>query len=76
MLLPTAKQLNASLVHRALAMDGTCSGEHGVGLGKTVYLEKELGPTAVELMRTLKQTLDPNNILNPGKVIPQRVAKL
>ncbi|WP_374572708.1 FAD-binding oxidoreductase [Phenylobacterium sp.] len=63
-----AERLNRRLVDRALAMDGTCTGEHGIGLGKIDCLEAELGE-AVELMRTLKRALDPDNILNPGKII-------
>ncbi len=67
--LAEAKRLNESLVRRALAMDGTCTGEHGVGIGKRVWMEAEHGP-AVGVMRSLKQALDPQNILNPGKVLP------
>ncbi|MBS0475156.1 MAG: FAD-binding protein [Proteobacteria bacterium] len=59
--------LNARLVERALAMDGTCTGEHGIGLGKQHWLEAELGD-AVEVMRTLKRALDPDNLFNPGKI--------
>jgi D-lactate dehydrogenase (cytochrome) len=58
------------LVERAQAMDGTCTGEHGIGQGKQKYLVKELGPEAVEMMRTLKRAIDPQNILNPGKILP------
>ena len=58
------------LIHRALDMEGTSTGEHGVGRGKMRYLEAEHGP-AVAVMRTLKQALDPKNILNPGKLVPQ-----
>ncbi|WP_458761230.1 FAD-binding oxidoreductase [Afipia sp. TerB] len=58
------------LVERAQAMDGTCTGEHGIGQGKQKYLVNELGPEAVELMRTLKRAIDPQNILNPGKILP------
>ncbi|MBZ6075248.1 FAD-binding oxidoreductase [Microvirga puerhi] len=57
------------LVRRALAMEGTCTGEHGVGQKKMKYLEIEHGPAALALMRTLKQAVDPSNILNPGKII-------
>ena len=57
------------LVRRALAMDGTCTGEHGVGQKKMKYLELEHGPEAIAVMRTLKRALDPQNILNPGKII-------
>ncbi len=63
-----AVALNERLVARALAMDGTCTGEHGVGYGKMDKLVDEHGP-AVEVMRSLKRTLDPLNLMNPGKVI-------
>jgi D-lactate dehydrogenase (cytochrome) len=63
-----AKALNKRLVKRALAMEGTCTGEHGIGLGKQASLEEELGE-AVDLMRDLKRTFDPENLLNPGKVV-------
>jgi D-lactate dehydrogenase (cytochrome) len=57
------------LVQRALAMEGTCTGEHGVGQKKMKYLETEHGPEALDLMRTLKRAIDPNNIMNPGKIV-------
>lgn len=57
------------LVKRALAMGGTCTGEHGVGQKKIKYLELEHGAEALAVMRTLKRALDPRNILNPGKII-------
>jgi D-lactate dehydrogenase (cytochrome) len=57
------------LVERALAMEGTCSGEHGVGQGKMKYLEKEHGTAALDLMRMLKRSIDPLNIMNPGKMV-------
>ena len=63
-----AQALNNRLLERALAMDGTCTGEHGIGLGKIDWLERELGE-AVDLMRSLKVALDPHNLLNPGKVL-------
>ena len=63
-----ARKLNDRLVARALAMDGTCTGEHGVGYGKIDCLEDEHG-AAIEVMRSLKRTLDPLNIMNPGKIV-------
>ena len=59
----------ARLVERALAMEGTCTGEHGVGQNKMKYLEAEHGPGALDLMRTLKRAIDPHNIMNPGKIV-------
>lgn len=64
----TAERLNHALVTRALGMEGTCSGEHGIGLHKMDFLLSETGAGAVAMMRTIKQALDPNNILNPGKI--------
>ncbi|XP_056137171.1 probable D-lactate dehydrogenase, mitochondrial [Lampris incognitus] len=57
------------LARRALAMDGTCTGEHGVGLGKKALLREEMGPTSIEVMQRLKDSLDPKNLMNPGKVL-------
>ena len=57
----------ARLNARALAMEGTCTGEHGVGQGKMSYLDQELG-SAIPLMRSIKRSLDPDNIFNPGKI--------
>ena len=62
-----AKRLNRRLVERALAMDGTCTGEHGIGLGKQDWLVEELGD-AVETMRMIKRALDPKDLFNPGKI--------
>uniref|UniRef100_A0A8C6TH82 Probable D-lactate dehydrogenase, mitochondrial n=1 Tax=Neogobius melanostomus TaxID=47308 RepID=A0A8C6TH82_9GOBI len=57
------------LARRALALDGTCTGEHGVGLGKRSLLQEELGCHTIHLMQSLKYTLDPKNLMNPGKVL-------
>jgi len=64
----TAMEIVSRLNHRAIAMGGTCTGEHGIGQGKIAYLQEEHGE-AVAVMRALKVTLDPQNILNPGKVL-------
>ncbi len=64
-----ARSLNERLVERALAMDGTCTGEHGIGIGKLDHMAAEHGP-ALDVMRAVKKALDPHNIMNPGKVIP------
>jgi D-lactate dehydrogenase (cytochrome) len=63
-----ARRLNDRLVTRALAMGGTCSGEHGVGIGKMKYLAAEHGES-LDVMRAIKRTLDPENRMNPGKMI-------
>jgi len=55
-------------IPRAIAMDGTCTGEHGVGLHKMDFLIAEHGNDAIDLMRSIKQALDPKHILNPGKI--------
>ena len=65
-----AERLNERLVKRALTMDGTITGEHGVGIGKIKYMEAEHGPAALAVMRAIKQALDPLNLFNPGKVLP------
>jgi D-lactate dehydrogenase (cytochrome) len=62
-----ARRLNDRLIGRAIAMGGTCTGEHGIGLGKQEWLVKELGG-GVDVMRQIKRSLDPNNIMNPGKI--------
>jgi D-lactate dehydrogenase (cytochrome) len=66
--LARCKALNERLVMRALSMDGTCTGEHGIGYGKIDFLTAEHGE-AVAVMRTLKAALDPQNIMNPGKIV-------
>jgi D-lactate dehydrogenase (cytochrome) len=64
-----AKGLNERLVERALRMDGTSTGEHGVGQGKMKYMEREHGPAALAAMAAIKRALDPQNIMNPGKIV-------
>jgi D-lactate dehydrogenase (cytochrome) len=64
-----AEGVSRRLMQRVIRYDGTCSGEHGVGLHKMDYLEEEHGPGAVEVMRRIKRALDPDNVLNPGKVV-------
>jgi D-lactate dehydrogenase (cytochrome) len=66
--LPRAEALNDRMVARALALGGTCTGEHGVGMGKIKFLYEEHGE-AMSLMRAIKKALDPDNIMNPGKIL-------
>jgi D-lactate dehydrogenase (cytochrome) len=66
-----AKDLSERLVERAIAMEGTCTGEHGVGQGKMKYLAAEYDAPAVAAMAAIKRALDPDNILNPGKIVPR-----
>ncbi|MBK8431889.1 MAG: FAD-binding protein [Chloroflexi bacterium] len=63
------QELNDLVVAKAIALGGTCTGEHGVGIGKQKYMVQEHGEAAVQLMRQIKATFDPLNILNPGKVV-------
>lgn len=63
-----SERLNQRIVERALAAGGTCTGEHGVGLHKRAFLPTEFGAEALEVMQQIKQSLDPHNILNPGKI--------
>nr|WP_299907841.1 FAD-linked oxidase C-terminal domain-containing protein [Sphingomonas bacterium] len=65
--LEEVEAINGKLVRRALAMDGTCTGEHGIGLGKQDWLVEELGD-AVDIMRAIKRALDPKDLFNPGKI--------
>jgi D-lactate dehydrogenase (cytochrome) len=62
------EDLNVKMVQRALRLEGTCTGEHGIGLHKMPYLLDEAGPGAVAMMRSIKRALDPRNIMNPGKI--------
>jgi D-lactate dehydrogenase (cytochrome) len=62
-------RINSGLVARALAVGGTASGEHGIGIGKRKYMDDEHG-TSLEWMKGIKTLFDPNGILNPGKVFP------
>ncbi len=66
--LATVERLSEQMVRRALRLDGTCTGEHGIGLHKRGYLVSEAGVGAVDMMRSIKRSLDPKNIMNPGKV--------
>jgi D-lactate dehydrogenase (cytochrome) len=66
--LAAARHLSDRMVTRALAMGGTCTGEHGVGYGKMKFLDAEHGE-GVEVMRAIKRALDPENRMNPGKVV-------
>ena len=63
-------RISERLVERALKFGGTCSGEHGVGVGKLKYLAAEHGE-ALDVMRSIKRAIDPNNLMNPGKLIPE-----
>jgi D-lactate dehydrogenase (cytochrome) len=67
--LEAVKAANERLVERALRLDGTCTGEHGVGIGKMKYLAREHGES-LDVMRAIKRALDPDNVMNPGKLIP------
>ena len=67
-----ATWISERVVERAIAMGGTSTGEHGIGLGKRKYLVPEHGAVAVDIMRALKTALDPHNLLNPGKILPER----
>jgi D-lactate dehydrogenase (cytochrome) len=63
-----AESFSARLARRAIAMDGTCTGEHGVGQKKIGYVEAEHSPETLDLMRRVKTAFDPTNLFNPGKI--------
>jgi D-lactate dehydrogenase (cytochrome) len=65
-----AKEFNKRLIERALRLEGTCTGEHGVGMGKIGSMRMELGDDVLDLMRDIKKVFDPDNLMNPGKVVP------
>jgi D-lactate dehydrogenase (cytochrome) len=65
-----ARAFTQRLAERAIAMDGTCTGEHGIGRGKRKYMQLEHGEGALAVMRAIKQALDPHHLMNPGKVLP------
>ncbi|KIJ64816.1 hypothetical protein HYDPIDRAFT_111420 [Hydnomerulius pinastri MD-312] len=73
--LAIAREAVHRMVERAIKMEGTCTGEHGVGIGKREYLYAELGEGTVELMRSIKKTIDPLGLFNPGKVYPDKKMK-
>jgi D-lactate dehydrogenase (cytochrome) len=64
-----AKAASTKLTARVIELGGTCTGEHGIGLGKRESLVNQVGPETIELMRSVKNTFDPGNILNPGKIL-------
>jgi D-lactate dehydrogenase (cytochrome) len=63
-------QVNDNLIRRTMESGGTCTGEHGIGYGKIKYLAGQYGDGAVHMMKLIKNSLDPKNIMNPGKVVP------
>ena len=67
--LERAREINDRMVRDAIAREGTCTGEHGIGYGKIGFLELERGPAGIAAMRAVKDALDPAGIMNPGKVL-------
>lgn len=65
-------KINALMIYYrlSLSLNGTCTGEHGIGLGKRQLLLEEIGPQGIDVMKQIKATLDPKNLMNPGKVFP------
>ena len=72
----TAERLSEQMVQRAIALEGTCTGEHGIGLHKMGFLVDEAGAGAVAMMRSIKRALDPKNIMNPGKIFALLAARM
>jgi D-lactate dehydrogenase (cytochrome) len=64
-----AQELAAGIAMKAIALGGTCTGEHGIGVGKKKYLLAEMGPGSISLMKKIKETIDVKDIMNPGKVL-------
>ena len=67
------KEVAVAMAKRAMAMGGTCTGEHGIGTGKIQLLEEMFGSTGIDVMWSIKKALDPKGILNPGKVLKANV---
>jgi D-lactate dehydrogenase (cytochrome) len=63
-----AQKLSSDMAIQAIALGGTCTGEHGIGVGKKAYLRKEMGEGTMQLMQLIKRSVDPRGILNPGKI--------
>jgi len=61
--------INHNLIRRTIKAGGTCTGEHGVGYGKIMYLKEQFGEGGIDMMKQIKKGMDPNNIMNPGKVV-------
>lgn len=64
-----AKDLASSMALKAIALGGTCTGEHGIGVGKKDLLRVEMGDNTINLMKLIKTTIDPDNLMNPGKML-------
>ena len=67
--LQEAKSLSSFISMTAIDLGGTCTGEHGIGVGKKEYLKKEMGVGSMKLMEIIKKSIDPHNIMNPDKII-------
>jgi len=64
-----AKDIASNMALQAIALGGTCTGEHGIGVGKKDLLKTEMGENTINLMKLIKTTVDPENIMNPGKML-------